>query len=247
MRLCDKLKPEFISLERCEACPIRHRAVCARCDDKELAQLETMKTYKTFDVGDTIMWRGEPSEFVASVVEGVASLTKTMEDGRTQMVGLLLPSDFVGRPGRATVEFDVTAITKVTLCCFKRRPFEALVDSTPHVAQRLMELALDELDCARDWMVLLGRKSAREKIATFLCMLMKRSTENGEPNIGMYVRLPMTRDQISDYLGLTLETVSRQINSLKKQNIIELVDQKTMRVVDPRALLAATGDDIFDL
>ena len=134
------------NIVKCSECPIRHRAVCARCDDDELNILEGMKSYRTFAAGDPILWRGEELVYVASVVSGVAALSKTMEDGRTQIVGLLLPSDFIGRPGRGEIDFDVTATTDVTLCCFSRRPFEKLVDETPHVAQRLMELALDELD-----------------------------------------------------------------------------------------------------
>ncbi|MEJ6399061.1 transcriptional regulator FnrL [Yoonia sp. 208BN28-4] len=227
---------------KCGDCPIRHRAVCAKCDTDELAMLEGMKSYKKFATGDTILWRGEPLSFVASVVDGVASLSKTMEDGRTQMVGLLLPSDFIGRPGRAQVEFDVVATTDVVLCCFDRKPFERLVDETPHVAQRLMELALDELDAARDWMLLLGRKTAREKIATFIEMLARRSQTSG-PNGSRISVLPMTRDQIANYLGLTLETVSRQFSALKKDGIIDFSDRKHVEVIDLVALRDATGDD----
>lgn len=79
---------------KCSNCPIRHRAVCSRCDVDELTLLENMKSYKSFEVGQVILWRREPLEYVASIVEGVASLSKTLEDGRTQMVGLMLPSDF---------------------------------------------------------------------------------------------------------------------------------------------------------
>ena len=236
-----------LAFEKCSACPIRHRAVCARCDGDELARLETMKTYRTFPAGTEILWRGEPLDYVASVVSGVASLSKTMEDGRTQMVGLLLPSDFIGRPGRDRIEFDVTATTDVTLCCFARKPFEGLVQDTPHVAQRLMELALDELDAARDWMLLLGRKTAREKIATFLDMLARRSQLNtvagGGAATGAALHLPMTRDQIANYLGLTLETVSRQFSALKKDGIIDLSDRRNVTVLDLAALQDATGDD----
>ncbi len=232
---------DFVAV-RCEECPIRHRAVCARCDGDELAILESMKTYKQYAAGETILWRGEPLDYVASLVHGVASLSKTMEDGRTQMVGLLLPSDFIGRPGRTEVEFDVVATTELTLCRFERKPFEKLVVETPHIAQRLMELALDELDAARDWMLLLGRKTAREKIATFIDMLAQRSLASGSAN-DLKLELPMTRDQIANYLGLTLETVSRQFNALKKEGVISLSGRKEIEVVDLLALRTATGDD----
>lgn len=227
---------------RCSECPIRHRAVCARCDDDELALLESMKTYRSFAAGDVILWRGEPLEFVASVVKGVATLSKTMEDGRTQMVGLLLPSDFIGRPGRTEIDFDVTATVDVTLCCFDRVRFETLVQDTPHVAQRLMELALDELDAARDWMLLLGRKTAREKIATFVEMLSRRSNHD-EGIHPQSIELHMTRDQIANYLGLTLETVSRQFNALKKDGIIDFSDRRHFTVSDLAGLHDETGDD----
>jgi CRP/FNR family transcriptional regulator len=238
--------PDFATV-KCSDCPIRHRAVCARCDTEELLRLEKMKSYRTFPAGTEILWRGEPLEYVASVVSGVASLSKTLEDGRTQMVGLLLPSDFIGRPGRNRIEFDVTATTDVTLCCFARTPFEALVLDTPHVAQRLMELALDELDAARDWMLLLGRKTAREKIATFLDMLARRSqmtmTEGAGMANGAELYLPMTRDQIANYLGLTLETVSRQFSAFKREGIIDVPDRRRVLVINLDRLQIATGDD----
>lgn len=227
---------------KCSHCPIRHRAVCSHCETDELQQLENIKTYRSFSAGEAIFWRGEPLNFVASVVTGVAALSKTLEDGRTQMVGLLLPSDFMGRPGRTKIEFDVTATTDVTLCCFERKPFEALLHDTPHLTQRLMELALDELDAARNWMLLLGRKTAREKIATFIEMLAQR-VEHEEMHEALILPLSMTRDQIANYLGLTLETVSRQFNALKKDGIIEFSDRKFISVIDIEALHDATGDD----
>ncbi|MEQ8365078.1 MAG: cyclic nucleotide-binding domain-containing protein, partial [Roseicyclus sp.] len=142
----------------CADCPIRHRAVCARCESDELEQLEAIKYYRSFKAGEAIFWAGDRMDFVASVVQGVATLTQTMEDGRRQMVGLLLPSDFLGRPNRDTVNFDVTATTDVQLCCFRRAPFQEMLVSTPHISQRLLEMTLDELDAAREWMLILGRK-----------------------------------------------------------------------------------------
>jgi CRP/FNR family transcriptional regulator len=155
----------------CADCPIRHRAVCAKCETDELEKLEAIKYYRSYEAGQTIVWAGDRMDFVASVVRGVASLTQTMEDGRRQMVGLLLPSDFVGRPNRESAPYDVTATTDLQLCCFRRAPFQELMDDTPHIAQRLLEMTLDELDAAREWMLLLGRKTAREKIASFLTII----------------------------------------------------------------------------
>jgi len=227
--------------EQCASCPIRHRAICARCDDQELALLEGIKTYKTIEAGQPIGWRGDDLTHFSSVVSGIATLNRTMEDGRTQMVGLLLPSDFIGRPGRNEIEFDVTAVTTVTLCRFERKPFEKLVRDVPHIAQRMMEMALDELQAAREWMVLLGRKTAREKIATFLEMVVRRSRVPGQ-KVNEYA-LPLTREEVANFLGLTLETVSRQLSSLKKDGIISFVDRRRFVVQDLSGLHDASGDD----
>jgi CRP/FNR family transcriptional regulator, anaerobic regulatory protein len=239
------LQPLPKELVDCRDCPIRHRAVCARCETDELEMLEEMKYYRTYDPGQTMVWAGDPMDFVASLVTGVATLTQTMEDGRTQMVGLLLPSDFVGRPGRSIAPYTVTAVTGVTVCCFRKRPFERMMVSTPHIAQRLLEMALDELDAAREWMLLLGRKTAREKIASLITIIARRSTDTkaGEIPAQPSFDLPLTREAMADYLGLTLETVSRQVSALKRDGLIVLEGKRRVRIPDFARLVEETGDD----
>lgn len=231
---------------QCNDCPIRHRAVCARCESDELERLEQAKYYRNFEAGQTIAWAGDEMSFVASVVRGVATLSQTMQDGRTQMVGLLLPSDFIGRPGRKTSAYDVTAVSDVTLCCFRRKPFEQLLASTPHIAERLLTMSLDELDAAREWMLILGRKTAREKIASLLAIIARREAAAGlVASKGMVaIDLPLTREAMADYLGLTLETVSRQISALKGEGIIVLDGKRRILVPDIRRLMLETGDDM---
>ncbi len=229
----------------CEGCPIRHRAVCARCESDELERLEEIKYYRSFEAGQTIIWSGDRMEFVGSVVSGIATLTQTMEDGRTQMVGLLLPSDFVGRPGRDGSPYDVVATTDLVMCCFRKRPFEDMMSTTPHIAHRLLEMTLDELDAAREWMLVLGRKTAREKIASLLSIIARRDASlNLRPTQGALVfDLPLTREAMADYLGLTLETVSRQISALKRDGVIELEGKRHVTVPDFSRLLDEAGDD----
>ncbi len=216
-----------------------------------------MKFYRSYEAGQTIIWRGDYLENVASLVTGIATISQTMEDGRTQMLGLLLPSDFIGRPGSEHAAYDVVAVRDVTLCCFRRKPFEELIRNTPHVGERLMEMALDELDAAREWMLLLGRKTAREKIASLLCLVARRtdaatqagihaqgqgSAQGAAQGEGIYFDLPITREMMANYLGLTLETVSRQLSQLKAAGIIQLTSQRKVVVPDLRLLAAETGD-----
>jgi CRP/FNR family transcriptional regulator len=229
----------------CANCPIRHRAVCSRCDSSELGLLEEMKYYRSFDAGQTIAWTGDKLDFVATMVSGIATLSQTLEDGRTQMVGLLLPADFMGRPGREMAAFDVTATTSVVMCCFRRKPFEEMMLRTPHIAQRLLEMTLDELDAAREWMLLLGRKTAREKIASLLAIIARRDAalKLARSDGRLEFDLPLTREAMADYLGLTLETVSRQVSALKREGVIELEGKRHIYVPDFGRLLMETGDD----
>ena len=229
----------------CGDCPIRHRAVCARCESEELARLEDMKYYRSFEAGQTVVWSGDRMDFVASVVSGIATLTQTMEDGRRQIVGLLLPSDFVGRPGRDSAAYDVTATTDLVMCCFRKKPFEDMMLATPHIGQRLLEMTLDELDAAREWMLLLGRKTAREKIASLIAIIARRHASLAPRPIGdkVTIDLPLTREAMSEYLGLTLETVSRQISALKRDGVIEIQGKRHIIIPDFDRLIEESGDD----
>ena len=239
------LPPALRMSQNCADCPIRHKAVCARCDDDELKQLEDMKFYRTFEAGQTLVWSGDRTDFVASIVSGVATLTQTMEDGRTQMVGLLLPSDFVGRPGRDRASYNIIAATDLLMCCFRRKPFETLMQTNPRIAQRLLEMTLDELDAAREWMLVLGRKTAREKIASLIAIVAMRSAAlNLAPVTGrMMVELPLTREAMADYLGLTLETVSRQISALRRDGLITLQGNRSIAIPSYERLQDAAGND----
>jgi CRP/FNR family transcriptional regulator, anaerobic regulatory protein len=243
-----KMDKAIADTKECWNCPIKHRAVCARCEPEELTHLEEIKYYRTYEAGQPVIWAGDHMEFVASVVTGIASLSQTMEDGRTQMVGLLLPSDFIGRPGRESAPFDVVAVSDLTVCCFRKKPFEEMMVATPHIGSRLLEMTLDELDSAREWMLLLGRKTAREKIASLLAIIARRdaSLKRHTPKDGMSFDLPLTREAMADYLGLTLETVSRQISALKKGGVIELDGKRRVVIPSLEALNDETGDDHED-
>lgn len=230
---------------RCSECPIRHTAVCSYSSITQLAVLERMKFYRRYDPGQTIAWGGDRLDFVASVVSGAAKLTRTLEDGRTQMVGLLLNSDFIGRPGRQRASFTVTAVTPILLCCFRRVPFEEMMRKAPEIAARLLDMTLDDLDAAREWMLLLGRKSARERISSLLTMLARRGAlSRGEAVRGrIEIELPLTRESIADYLGLTIETVSRQFTSLSRDGLIQTHGRRRVIVLDFDSLMAESGDD----
>ncbi len=232
-------------LIRCGECPIRVQAVCAYCGPSELVSLDEIKSYKTYKPGETIVWAGENLTVIGSLVKGIATLSRSLPDGRRQMVGLLFPSDFIGRTGKRVAPFDVVATNEVVICQFRQPQFDQLIKTTPSLERRLLDMTMDELDSAREWMLLLGRKTAREKIASLLAIIARRTMalSAASPRDGVAFELPLTRETMADYLGLTIETVSRQISALKKSGVISLRDSRHIVVPDFIRLLDEAGDD----
>ncbi|MEM8840395.1 MAG: helix-turn-helix domain-containing protein [Pseudomonadota bacterium] len=233
-----------VAHQKCSECPIRHRAVCSYCDNVSLDALDSIKFYRDFDAGQEIVGEGEQTEFLGSIVTGVVALDKTLEDGRRQIVGLLFASDFIGRPLRHVAPYNSVAVTPVRMCLFHRPQFETVLKTTPELERRLLEMTLDELDAARNWMLLLGRKSALEKVASFLMILARRSAGLEKLSIvnGSSFTIPMTRETMAEYLGLTIETVSRQMTALRKQGILELRDSRIVIILDVASLITASGE-----
>lgn len=229
---------------RCLDCTIRLRAVCAYADAPILAELERTKRYRSYAAGQVIVSAGVEPSVVGSLVDGVAQISTLLPDGRRQMVGLLLPSDFVGRPGRSRIDYDITAATAVTLCTFRKADFERLLRSNPAIERRMLDMTLDELDAARDWMTLLGRKTARERVASLVLMIARRDAalSGRSPEAGQHVPLRLTRQAIADYLGLTIETVSRQFSALDRDNLLALGPRRTVEILDLDGLETAAGD-----
>ena len=228
----------------CQTCPARHDGICAEIDDDELLRIGRIKRYQKWGAGETIAIEGGSLPFVGSVVKGSACLTRSLSDGRVQMVGMLLPSDFVGKPGYKTASYEITAISNVTFCTFDTVSFKKFLGSSSGVSSRLLDMTLNDLDNARSWMLLLGRKTAREKVAHFLSLLFQRVRPRLSP---LRCTLPLTRDTIATYLGLSLETVSRQVTALRRDGLIRLENNgRTMLCDDLSALRLAAGETTLD-
>jgi len=227
----------------CAACPVRWQAVCACCDPAELARLDRMKSYRSYAKAESIAYAGARMTHLGTLVSGVAVLSQGMADGRRQIMGLLLPGDFIGRPQRQYFQFDIIAAQKVKICRFERAEFEKLMRGSAALSGRLLDMAFDELDAAREWMLVLGRKSARERLASLIDRLGQRQTRlPGElPPASLSFELPLTRDMLADYLGLTKETVSRQMTALRRAGIIKQEGRRRLIVPDRDRLLDQTG------
>jgi CRP/FNR family transcriptional regulator len=209
-----------------------------------LGVLNTIGRRRSLDAGQSLIFEGEDSVMVANVVEGVLALTAGTEEGREQIVGVVYPSDFIGRPFGRTVGYGVTALTDARVCVFARRDFDAFAHEHPALERQLLERTLTELDRTRRWMLLLGRKSASEKVASFLLDLSERMAEPGCVGNGEQLRrivMPFSRQQVADVLGLTIETVSRQFTRLRGAGMIDLPSRREVIIIDRQGLLAEAG------
>jgi CRP/FNR family transcriptional regulator len=232
-------------MSSCDQCLVRNRAICASLDQDEIGALNAIGRRRTLVPGESLIWEGEDSVLVANVIEGVLKLSTGTEDGREQIVGVVYPSDFIGRPFGGTTSHGVTALTEARVCVFSRRDFDTFASDHPALEHKLLQRTLQELDRTRRWMLLLGRKSASEKVASFLLELSERlSPVNCQVMVETGAKrftLPFSRQQIADVLGLTIETVSRQFTRLKSDGIIDLPSRREVLINDIGALTAEAG------
>jgi CRP/FNR family transcriptional regulator, anaerobic regulatory protein len=178
--------------------------------------------------GEVLFAEGDDADSIYEVVSGTVRLYKVLPDGRRLITGFLSAGHLLGLAQDGVCVYTAEAITDVTLCRYKRAAFERLVDEVPGFAKRLLAVTSDELRAAQERMLLLGRKSATEKVASFLVLLA--GDENGDDV--QAVAVPMTRSDIADYLGLTIETVSRTLSKLRQQGVIALLTATRIAIRD---------------
>jgi CRP/FNR family transcriptional regulator len=224
----------FNRLANCAACPVRHLAVCSALDGEEMTKLNALLTPVELNRGEPLLDEGEPADYVFNITAGTLKLYRLLPDGRRQITGFLFPGDFLGLADRLDYTCSAEAVTESSLCRFPRKSLENLFSELPHLEGRLLGMARSELAESQDHMLLLGRKSAKERIASFIVMLSNRAVRRGlEANP---VSVPMSRNDIGDFLGLTTETVSRTITSLKRSGIISTDTDRKISITDPDSL-----------
>lgn len=219
----------------CAECGVRGVSVCASLDTSELDDLSALADKTSFAPKETLFIQGDEADVVYNVTCGMLRLYKLLPDGRRQIVGFLLPGDFVGLSLSARYGFSADAIDQVSACRFDRAAFIAFVDRKPHFLRRLHEAATHELTLAQDHMVLLGRRAAEEKVAAFLLSMRERLGRLGASVVT--IPLPMSRQDLADHLGLTIETVSRVISKLAREKVL-LVVPDGVRILDAARLEA---------
>lgn len=207
----------------------------------QLIELNRVSTKRQISAGGEVIGQGEQIASYSNIVKGVVKLSKMMADGRQQIVGLQFAPDFMGRPFLKESSLTAEAATDAEICAFPRAIIDRLVTDLPDFEHKLHEQSLKELDEAREWMLTLGRKTAQEKVASFLYLIathidpLQKFSKNFD--------LPLSRADIADFLGLTIETVSRQMTKLRKDGVIIIENNRHVIVPDGRKLKEAAGAD----
>jgi CRP/FNR family transcriptional regulator len=227
-------------MNSCATCAVREKAICQSLGDADLDALNRLGRRQTIERGQTLQWEGDDSLMVGNVIDGVLKLSSSSLGGRDQTLGIVFPADFIGRPFGQKSNHSIVALTDAKVCVFPRSAFDDFARGHPDLEHRLLQRTLTELDRTRQWMMLLGRKSAAGRVAAFLLEMADRLAGEGHGNEAAPARftLPFGRQEIADLLGLTIETVSRQITRLREDEVIDTPGRRGIAVLDRDALEA---------
>ncbi len=226
----------------CRSCEARHRGICGALTPEQLVELSKGTSQVEVKAGAELLADQEPIDQYANILSGVVKLSKLLEDGRQQIVGLQFAPDLLGQPFKDISNVNAEAATDAKLCVFSKAALERAVRDSHEMTTRLHAQSARELDDAREWMITLGRKTAQEKVASFLKLIATAADpEQDESDANLSIELPLNRGEMADFLGLTLETVSRQMTALRRNGIIDFSKSQYVTVLDLNALNAACG------
>jgi len=244
-KITDFRRPVAINLAHrssatgCEDCGARHHGLCNALSDEELAFLARVAQHVTLPANSVFIEEGEKAGYFYNVNSGNIRLFKSLPDGRRQITGFASPGYFLGLATTDKNVFSAETMDPVKLCRFSRPTMETVFDEFPVLERKLLDVAMHELVLGQQQMLLLGRKTAIERIATFLLawaerMEMCASGQLPKPNVSL--QLPLSRTDLADYLGLTIETVSRSLSQLKRDGLIDIPNIHEIVLLRPQAL-----------
>lgn len=212
----------------CLGCDVRSRALCGVLGVDDLAGMKTFGWTIHLGPGQTLFHEGDPATRVFTLTRGTLKLYKLLADGRRHVTGFMHPGDFLGISVDDEHAFTAEALEDTQLCSFPRNRFDNFVEIHPQMERELYRMAAHELAAAHQQMLLLGRKTATERLASFILFLADRTATVGNA----IIHLPMSRSDIADYLGLTKETVSRVLSGLKGTRVVRLVTTDEVELLD---------------
>ncbi len=221
-------------LERCAICKIRSYSFCRCLHDEQLKVFSGITAEKEFKDKQSIFLQQEHSKHLYNITKGNIKIYKLLNDGRIQIIGFLYPGDFFGSYKKGRFNYSAEAIGDVRLCVFKQEVLDIYLEKNMNLAKELLHMTSHELTLAQDRIGVLGKMNANERVAKFILNISDQRARIGWQDNP--ISLPMTRQDIADYLGLTLETVSREITRFKTSNLIKVMSSKQIYIVDKEKL-----------
>ena len=206
---------------KCAQCSVRLIAFCGILEDKDILQLETISKNKNIPKGNSIFLQGDEVKTFYNIKQGSVKIYKLSHDGRKQIVGFMYPGDFLGMSDQDLFTYNAEALEDTKLCQFNKTVLENFFLKFPKVESKILNLVNHELAAAQDQIFLLGKYSAKERLLQFILNISSQREKLGWG--GNPIRLSMPRSDIANYLGLTIETVSRTLSELKKDQIIKMI------------------------
>jgi CRP/FNR family transcriptional regulator len=205
---------------RCFDCEVRHRAFCAAFDDAELQALDAVIEDISLSANSEVFFEGDTADYMYNVNAGTVKIFKSLQDGRRQILGFPVDGDLLGYPIGDTHSYSAETLTPVQLCRVSRTRLRELASDFPALETKLLEITAGELAISQAQMTMLGRKSAPERVASFLIQLSDKALSNGGAETPL--NLPMSRHDIADFIGLTAETVSRVLTRFTRDGLIAI-------------------------
>ncbi len=233
------VQPPIAVPEPCGTCGMRSISVCNAIDDIHLIRLAELANGVDVQAGRVFITEQDKATDFFNITEGTVRLFKLLPDGRRQITGFAGPGHFLGLAVSANYSFSAEAITDVKLCRFSRPRMRQMLHDFPALEETLLEVASNDLVCAQEQMLLLGRKTARERLASFLVARAHDGVPSDMPRTRLH--LAMTREDIADYLGLTIETVSRTFSKLKADKLIAIPSPPEIILLNLNALQAVAA------
>ena len=214
------MKKKAISLTTllCNNCQARFRGICSSLNNEQLNEISQSVKHAHYPKGKEVISFNEEANKIYNIVNGSIRQYKILPDGRRQIVGFLFSGDFLGIPYEEKFSYYADTIEDTCLCVFSRQNFESYLVKFPAFEKEVLKRTSIKLSDSFEQNMLLGKKHAREKLATFLILLLKvqKNSRNGK-NL---FKIPMTREDIADYLGLRTETTSRMFTEFCTEDLI---------------------------
>lgn len=224
--------------EVCGACGSRVAGLCRPLDAASLDDVLAETEQFALAPRHMLFNEGDRAGHVFTLVHGTAKLTRLLPDGREQVLGFRFAGDVVGYTGADHYPFAAQLLTAGQVCRLDRRKLDGLLRRYPALERRLLDLCMQELAATQDQLVTVGRRTAEARVAAFLLSLAEAGRRRNQA--GAVLDMPMTRSDIADFLGLTLETVSRTLTAFRRRGWVREPGHARIELVRRDALMELT-------